>query len=76
MHHLDLGLFHYQIDYIRKIIKVQHRDFLLEEIDYCLTAIPCYPGLKIFSNSLKSIARLTNSKRISQFNESNNFCSK
>ncbi len=54
IHHLDLGLFYYQIDYIRKIIKVQHGDSLLEEIDHHLVAIPHYPGLKIFSNSLKS----------------------
>jgi len=58
MHHLDLGLFHYQIDYTRKIIKAQYEDSLLEEMNHCLTAIPRYPGLKIFSNSLKSIARL------------------
>ena len=62
MHHLDLGLFYYQIDYIRKIIKVQYRDSLLEEMDHHLAAIPRYPDLKIFSNSLKSIVRLTASE--------------
>lgn len=62
MHHLDLGLFHYQIDYTRKIIKAQHGDSLLEEMDHRLAAIPRYPGLKIFSNGLKSIARLTASE--------------
>ena len=59
MHHLDLGLFHYQIDYTKKIIKAQYGDSLLEEMNHCLTAIPRYPGLKIFANGLQSIARLT-----------------
>ena len=59
MYHLDLSLFHYQIDFIRKLIKAQHRDSLLDEMDHRLAAIPCYPGLKIFSNGLQSIARLT-----------------
>ncbi len=62
MHYLDLGLFYYQIDYIRKIIKAQHKDSLLEEMNYCLVVIPHYPSLKIFSNNLKSIARLTASE--------------
>ena len=59
MHHLDLGLFHYQIDYTRKLIKAQHRDSILYEMDRRLAAIPRYPGLKIFANGLQSIARLT-----------------
>jgi hypothetical protein len=62
MHHLDLGLFHYQIDFTRKLIKAQHRDSLLDEMDHRLAAIPRYPGLKIFSNGLQSIARLTASE--------------
>ena len=62
IHYLDLSLFHYQIDYTRKIIKVQYEDSLLKETDHCLAAIPHYPGLKIFSNSLKSIVRLTASE--------------
>ncbi len=31
-------------------------------MDHCLVAIPHYPSLKIFSNSLKSIVRLTASE--------------
>lgn len=62
MHHLDLGLFQYQIDFTRKLIKAQHRDSLLDEMDHRLAAIPRYPGLKIFSNGLQSIARLTASE--------------
>jgi hypothetical protein len=59
MHHLDLGLFHYQIDFTKKLIKAQHESFLVDEMDRRLAAIPRYPGLKIFSNGLQSIARLT-----------------
>ena len=32
---------------------------LVEEVDRHLSAIPRYPGLKIFANGLQSIARLT-----------------
>jgi len=59
MHHLDLGLFHYQIDFTKKLIKAQHESSLVDEMDRRLAAIPRYPGLKIFSNGLQSIARLT-----------------
>jgi len=59
MHHLDLGLFHYQIDFTKKLIKAQHESSLVDEMDRHLAAIPRYSGLKIFSNGLQSIARLT-----------------
>ena len=59
MHHLDLGLFHYQIDFTKKLIKAQHESSLVDEMDRRLAAIPRYSGLKIFSNGLQSIARLT-----------------
>jgi len=58
MHHFDLGLFHYQIDFTKKLIKAQHESSLVNEIDRHLAEIPRYPGLKIFSNGLQSIARL------------------
>ena len=59
MHHLDLGLFHYQIDFTKTLIKQQHDSSLLDEMDHRLAAIPHHPGLKIFSNGLQLIARLT-----------------
>jgi hypothetical protein len=59
MHHLDLGLFRYQIEYTYELLKLQHGNMLVEEVDRRLSAIPRYPGLKIFSNGLQSIARLT-----------------
>ena len=62
MHHLDLGLFHYQIDFTIKLIKAQHDNSLTSEMDHHLAAISHHPGLKIFSNGLQSIARLTASE--------------
>lgn len=59
MHHLDLGLFHYQIEYTRKLLKEQHGNFLIDKIDRRLAAIPRFPGLKIFANGTQSISRLT-----------------
>lgn len=59
MHHLDLGLFHYQIDFTRKILKEQIGNSIVGEIDRRLATIPRFPGLKIFTNGLQSIARLT-----------------
>jgi hypothetical protein len=59
MHHLDLGLFRYQIEYTYELLRLQHGNALAGEIDCHLAAIPSYPGLKIFSNGLHSIARLT-----------------
>ena len=59
MHHLDLGLFCYQIEYTYELLRMQHGNVLVEEVEYRLAAIPRYPNLKIFSNGLQSIARLT-----------------
>src|ERR1043166_4095198 len=62
MHHLDLGLFHYQIEYTRQLIKDQHGNSFVNEIDHRLVTIPRFSGLKIFSNGIQSIARLTASE--------------
>jgi hypothetical protein len=59
MHHLDLGLFHYQIDFTRDLLKRQCDKSLLDEVDRRLAAIPRFPRLKIFANGLQSISRLT-----------------
>jgi hypothetical protein len=61
MHHLDLGLFAYQITFTYDIIKLQHGDgnILVDKINRRLAAIPRFPDLKIYSNGLQSIARLT-----------------
>ncbi|RHZ62413.1 hypothetical protein Glove_340g113 [Diversispora epigaea] len=58
MHHLDLGLYHYQIEFTKGILERSSIDKMNERIG----AIPRYPGLKIFSKGLQSIARLTASE--------------
>ena len=62
MHHLDLGLFHYQIDFTKKLIKEQCDSSFLDEMDHRLSKIPRYPGLKIFFSGIQSISRLTASE--------------
>jgi hypothetical protein len=59
MHHLDLGLFQYQIEFTRTILKDQYGNSLVDEMDRRLAKIPRFPGLKIFANGIQSIARLT-----------------
>jgi hypothetical protein len=59
MHHLDLGLFHYQILYTKELLKKQYGNTLNDEIDSRLAAIPRFPELKIFTSGLRSISRLT-----------------
>ena len=58
MHHLDLGLYHYQIEFTKGILERSSIDKMNERIE----AISRYPGLKIFSKGLQSIARLTASE--------------
>ena len=59
MHHLDLGLFHYLIDFTRNLIRFQHGNIYVDKMDHRIAKIPRFTGLKIFANGLKSIARLT-----------------
>ena len=59
MHHLDLGLFQYQIEFTRELLKDFRGNLLLDEMDRRLAKIPRFPGLKIFSRGIQSIARLT-----------------
>ncbi|RHZ85509.1 hypothetical protein Glove_65g9 [Diversispora epigaea] len=58
MHHLDLGLYHYQIEFTKGILGRSSIDKMNERIG----TIPRYPGLKIFSKGLQSIVRLTASE--------------
>jgi hypothetical protein len=60
MHHLDLGLFKYQIEFTQELLKLEGQS-LLNEIDRRISKIPRYPGLKIFSKGL-SYSRLTASE--------------
>ena len=58
MHHLDLGLFCYQIKYIKELLQLKDNS-LVDEMNQRLTVIPQHPGLKIFKKGLQSIAQLT-----------------
>src|SRR6266496_2607993 len=64
MHHLDLGLFAYQITFTYDILKLQHDDgnILIDKINHRLAAILRFPDLKIYSNRLQTIVRLTANK--------------
>lgn len=59
MHHLDLGLFNYQVTYMRVMLKEFGGQVAVDELDNRLAKIPRFPGLKIFKNSLKNIKRFT-----------------
>ncbi|HZL24024.1 MAG TPA: hypothetical protein VFC05_11915 [Nitrososphaeraceae archaeon] len=59
MHYLDLKLFRYQIEYTYELLKLQHNNIIVNELDRRLSVIPHYTGLKIFSNGIQSIARMT-----------------
>ena len=61
MHHLDFDLFCYQIDFMREILRSQHNNALVDEIDFRIATIPHFPNLKIFSKGLQ-IAMLTANK--------------
>lgn len=60
MHHLDLGLFRYQIEFTYDLLKLQYNNnILVNELDRRLSKIPRFTDLKIFSNGIQSIARMT-----------------
>ena len=59
MHHLDLGLFNYQVTYARMLLKEYCGQIAVDELDKRLGRIPRFPGLKIFKNGLENIKRFT-----------------
>lgn len=59
MHHLDLGLFNYQVTYTREMLKTHCGQIAVDELDRRLAAIPRFPGLKIFKHGLENIKRFT-----------------
>ncbi len=52
MHHLDLGLFNYQITFTCNLLKDLYRTSIMNKIDKRLADIPRYPELKIFKNGI------------------------
>ena len=59
MHHLDLGLFNYQVIYTREMLKELCGQIAVDELDSRLAKIPRFPGLKLFKNGLENIKRFT-----------------
>ena len=59
MHHLDLGLFNYQITFTYNLLKELHRASILDKLDNRLANIPRFPELKIFKNGIQSLSRIT-----------------
>ena len=59
MHHLDLGLFNYQVIYTREMLKELCGQIAVDELDNRLAKIPRFPGLKLFKNGLENIKRFT-----------------
>ena len=59
MHHLDLGLFNYQITFIYNLLKQSYGASILDKVDKRLANIPRFPELKIFKNGIQSLSRIT-----------------
>ena len=59
MHHLDLGLFNYQVTFTRELLKELCGQVAVNKLDNHLSSIPRFPGLKIFKNGLENIKRFT-----------------
>jgi len=59
MHHLDLGLYRYQIEFTKKLLFEAEGRSLVDKMNRRITLIPRHPELKIFSGGLQSIALLT-----------------
>ena len=59
MHHLDLGLFNYQVMYTRAMLKDLCGQVAVDELDNRLATISWFSRLKIFRNGLENIKRFT-----------------
>jgi hypothetical protein len=59
MHHLDLGLYKYQVEYTRELLKEWCGTDGVIEFDNRLGNIPRFPGLKLFKHGLNNIKRFT-----------------
>jgi hypothetical protein len=54
MHHLDLGLYNYQITFTCDLLKSKYGHLILDKIDSRLANIPRHSGLKIFKNGIQT----------------------
>jgi hypothetical protein len=55
MHHLDLGLYKYQVEYTRELLTEWCGSNGVIEFDNQLTKIPRFSGLKLFKHGLGNI---------------------
>ncbi|KAF0356592.1 zn-finger domain-containing protein [Gigaspora margarita] len=62
MHHLDLGLFNYQITFTYNLLKELYGASILNKLDNRLANIPRFLELKIFKNRIQSLSRITANK--------------
>jgi hypothetical protein len=59
MHHLDLGLYKYQVEYTQELLMEWCGSSGITEFDNRLSKIPRFPGLKLFKHGLGNIKRFT-----------------
>ena len=59
MHHLDLGLFKYQIEFTTELLK---QEKLADNMNQRIAKIPRHSGLKVFKKGVQSLSRLTASE--------------
>ena len=59
MHHLDLGLYKYQVEYTRELLEEWCGTDGVAEFDDRLGKILRFPGLKLFKHGLGNIKRFT-----------------
>jgi len=55
MHHLDLGLYKYQVKYTQDLLKEWYSQSGIIEFDNRLAKIPCFSELKLFKHGLGNI---------------------
>ncbi|RHZ79362.1 hypothetical protein Glove_149g3 [Diversispora epigaea] len=61
MHHLDLGLFKYQIEFTTELLKLKPGK-LVDDMNKRIAKIPKHSGLKVFKKGVQSLSRLTASE--------------
>ncbi|RHZ74777.1 hypothetical protein Glove_219g125 [Diversispora epigaea] len=61
MHHLDLGLFKYQIEFTTELLKLKPEK-LVDDMNQRIAKIPRHSGLKVFKKGVQSLSRLTASE--------------
>src|SRR5579883_454968 len=59
MHHLDLGLFKYMIQFTQVLLSQEGGQNSIDQFDNRLATIPPFKGLKIFKNGLYDMSRIT-----------------